>query len=582
VSKRTIVLAVGAILALLVGMQVAFASHPELSLTGSNFEIDTDANLVTQDAAPSIDWDAVNEVRKADTASGQDDESFGEGTKENTANPTIVDGGIPPNKSDLKFFGVYQEGGTSSGFLNLFWSRVQDPTGTTNMDFELNRNKCEHVDDDNDSATPAYNDDNDPDTIDTPTTDSNCAGNGVTPRRSTGDILIQYDLANGGTVATISFRRWTNNNQWSGLQSLAGNAVGTINSSPIDADDADGLGAHDPRTFGEAQVRLSALIGGSNTCVAFGSAYLKSRSSDQFNSALKDFVPPESVNITTCGSVNITKTDDATPANALNGAVFTLFNDNAPTAADGQASHGAEDTATNLTCTTAGTGTNAGKCSISNVPFGNYWVVETTTPTGHDTAPDQVAVVSAASPTVSLTFVNPRQLGAIEVTKTAKHKGSDTSTRNLAATFTVKQNGNTVGTITTDGTSGEGCLGNLTQGSYTVEETSGPSGYAKDTDTETVAVNNKASCDLRSGTATTAGEQVGFENVPLTNITVSAQSQVGSGTASTADDATASKITCTNQAPTPPDSTPNDFDDTSETVVNLAPGTYTCTVVVDP
>jgi hypothetical protein len=218
----------------------------------------------------------------------------------------------------------------------------------------------------------------------------------------------------------------------------------------------------------------------------------------------------------------------------------------------------------------------------NNVPFGNYWVVETVTPTGHDTAPNQSTAVTAANSTVTLTFVDPRQLGAIQVTKTAKHKGTDTSTKNLAATFTVKQGTTTVGTITTDATSGKGCLGNLTQGSYTVEETSGPTGYAKDTDTETVSVNNKASCDSSNGTASTAGEQVSFENVPLTNITVSAQSQVGSSTAATSDDATASKITCTNQAPTPPDATPNDFDDTSETVVDLAPGTYTCTVVVDP
>src|SRR5215217_6896186 len=128
---------------LLVGMQVAaYASHPEESLPGSNFEIDTDANLKVNDAAPSIDWASVNETRKADTQSGATDESFGQGTKEDTAVPSVVDGGIPPNKSDLKFFGLYQEGDTSGGFLNLFWSRVQDPTGTTNMDFELNKRQC--------------------------------------------------------------------------------------------------------------------------------------------------------------------------------------------------------------------------------------------------------------------------------------------------------------------------------------------------------------------------------------------------------------------------------------------------------
>jgi hypothetical protein len=95
------------------------------------------ASLRIDDPAPSLDWANVAEARQADTTSGPTDESFGEGSKEDTAVPEVVDGSIPPNKSDLKFFGAYQEGNTSSGFLNLFWSRVQDPQGTTNMDFEL-------------------------------------------------------------------------------------------------------------------------------------------------------------------------------------------------------------------------------------------------------------------------------------------------------------------------------------------------------------------------------------------------------------------------------------------------------------
>jgi hypothetical protein len=120
----------------------ALASHPEVSLPGSNFEIDTDANLRVDDPSPSLDWANVTEVRKADSPSGPADESFGQGTKEDTAVPSVVNGSIPPNKSDLKFFAVYQEGGSTSGFLHLFWSRVQDPSGTTNMDFEFNQSSA--------------------------------------------------------------------------------------------------------------------------------------------------------------------------------------------------------------------------------------------------------------------------------------------------------------------------------------------------------------------------------------------------------------------------------------------------------
>ena len=60
-----------------------------------------------------------------------------------------MSGSIPPNKSDLKAFGVYTEtgevtlGNPTGKFLELLWTRVQDPSGTTNMDFELNQKLCD-------------------------------------------------------------------------------------------------------------------------------------------------------------------------------------------------------------------------------------------------------------------------------------------------------------------------------------------------------------------------------------------------------------------------------------------------------
>src|SRR4029450_5854928 len=177
-SRRTLALAACTALVVtgLVSAAPALASHPEVSLAGSNFEIDTDANLKVDDAG-SLDWANVGEVRKQDSPSGQNDESFGNGTKEDTAVPSVVDGGVPPNKSDLKFFGVYQEGSGSAGFLNLFWSRVQDRSGTTNMDFEFNQSQT-------------------------------ASGNGVTPVRTAGDLLIQYDLSKGGGNPAISSSTW--------------------------------------------------------------------------------------------------------------------------------------------------------------------------------------------------------------------------------------------------------------------------------------------------------------------------------------------------------------------------------------
>jgi len=61
-----------------------------------------------------------------------------------------------------------------------------------------------------------------------------------------------------------------------------------------------------------------------------------------------------------------------------------------------------------------------------------------------------------------------------------------------------------------------------------VEETTGPAGYLKDPDVETVNVDTKGTC--------AAGyKSVSFENKPLSNITVSFQSQVTGGTAASID-----------------------------------------------
>lgn len=537
-SRRGLALGASAVLVFsgLVSAIPAMASHPEVSLTGSNFEIDTDANLKVDDAG-SLDWANVTEVRRQDTASGQADESFGQGTKEDTAVPTVVTGGIPPNKSDLKFFGVYQEGSGSNGFLNLFWSRVQDPSGTTNMDFEFNQSQT-------------------------------ASANGVTPVRSANDLLIQYDLSNGGVNPTISISKWVTTGTkadceasntlpcWGHKTALGADAAGSINTSAILAADSDGLGAQDPRTFGEAQLRLSALFP-PGSCFSFGSAYLKSRSADTFTSALKDFVPPANVNITNCGSVKIKKVDDAgTP---LAGAEFTLYKDNAPVGG----TRGAEDTVTTFKCTTDATGI----CTIVNVLAGEYWVVETVTPPGHDTAADKhVTVVAGQQSDLTATpFVNPRQRGAILITKTRKHAASGTGNHpQSGVTFTVN------GTSKVTNASGQTCFDGLLFASYSVTETV-PTGYVADgLTTKTVVVNNSASCT----DSPYVGETVSFGNTPLTNLSVSVDSQIDGGTAST--------MVCTGPDGQVASGSTTANGDGSVSASNLKPGIYTCTIDIDP
>ena len=306
-SKRTIALLFMAVTALatVAILGVASAQTDPLCttqrvLSGSNFEIDTNANLKVDDAQ-CIDWLTGGTdtpfrggvLAKNDTPSGAGDESFGKGTAEDNPNPTIVSGSIPPNKSDLKAFGVFTE---NDEFLELFWSRVQNPSGTTNMDFELNQEFCDG-------------------------TATHCANNGsandpvyVTPKRTDGDVLVTYDLSRGGTVPAISIRFWNGTtNKWGPADLISDgaspDALGSVNTSTIPATETGGvsgglttaLGSQDPFTFGEAAISFDALFG-TGACGEFGSAYLKSRSSDSFTSELKDFVPPEQVEIGNCPS----------------------------------------------------------------------------------------------------------------------------------------------------------------------------------------------------------------------------------------------------------------------------------------
>jgi hypothetical protein len=88
---------------------------------------------------PALNWENVDQNQSPDLETGPNDDSYAGGTKEDTACPDVVDGSIP-NNTDLKFFGGYHESETDGpGWLHVFWARVQDPSGTTNMDFEFNK-----------------------------------------------------------------------------------------------------------------------------------------------------------------------------------------------------------------------------------------------------------------------------------------------------------------------------------------------------------------------------------------------------------------------------------------------------------
>ena len=549
--RRTVgiatVAAAGVVAATLATLTPASASHPEASLAGSNFEIDDDANLKVDDPAPpSLDWANVSEIRATDKVNGTGDDSYAGGVKEDTVCPGATTDSIPPNKSDLLSFHVFREAGTGThpGFLNLAWSRVSEPSGTTLMDFEFNKS-------------------------------STACSSGPNVVRTAGDLLIEYAIDQGGARAAITARTWTGT-AWGPTTDLdapsatcGGSpcAVGTINSSPIPAAESDGLiasGSKDPRTFGEAQLDLRLLFQ-PNKCASFGSAMLKSRSSDSFTSQLKDFVAPVPINLQNCAQVIIRKE--------------TIPDENPNTTQFGYVKNFGTDPTTPNTFTLTDDGVqDYGK----TVLFGSgYTVNENVIPTnwefvsldcnvaGHPSVGVTPSITDAtvtfaiddANDVLDCTYTNRRLLGAIEITKDRKHAADGTGDHPHAGVdFAVTGTGVNQ-TVTTDA-NGVACVDGLPFGAYTVTETV-PAGYVSDDAVKEVTVTANSTCG--DGNEAT----VSFHNTPLTNISVSVDSQVDGGTASTINCGAGTVSTG-----------PNGDGSTSRN--DLVPGTYTCTIVIDP
>lgn len=422
---RWAVVSAALVLAATLAPNLAGASHYQATLEGSNFEIDTDANLKVDVPTTMDDWASVVEARREDAPTGRNDDSFSGGSKEDDTCPGTTTGSIPNNKSDLLTFGVYEEP-NHPGFLHLFWTRVQEPSGTTLMDFELNQSNVD-------------------------------CGNGVNRARTVGDLLIEYRIEQGGATAQILVREWTGS-AWGPEQDLTavGQATGTINNSAIPAGESDGFGALSARTFGEASIDLDFIFD-ENECRSFGSAFLKSRSSTSFTSQLKDFIAPVPVEISNCGTIVIEKQTDPdgapdsfgfTTTGGLTPATFSLTDGGTRTYNNvlaGVAYTVSEDAAagdlTSIVCTGGTTSTNL------------------TTRTA--------SITLSADETVRCVFTNVLK-GSILV-----HKVDDSGALLGGAGFTITPGNIVMASPST----GVFCTDNLAFATYTITETTVPAGY---------------------------------------------------------------------------------------------------------
>jgi hypothetical protein len=627
-----------AVLAGILGFSALAYAIPNASanIAGSTFE-GGDGNFVVNTSG-NTDWAALNAQQttnlsvQPDLLSGQTDNSFGNGTKTDSNVVSVVSGQIPNNKADLGNSYITSEEINGDTYLYLGVTRVT-VSGTVNLDIEINQLAQP------DLTTPGAK------TL-------NRVGNGVDDDIPD-DILIGYDFQGGAQKPTLSFRRWNSagNGSWSSPVAIsATNGESEVNrvdlANPLAVAPSPALAP--AFTFGEAAINLSGLgLIEEGDCSPFSSAYVKSRASDAFNSAVKDFIAPQDISLDNCSTLTFAKVTDPdtdtttefdfevngagiddpnTPADegnfslvnggsttfgGLSPGSFTAEEVNLPTGWDletftcdngddaSDITLGANEdvtcTATNLARAelhivkdaerpgvdfsfTAASPLSPATFELADgeqqdfadlVP-GTYDVSEdgeanwTNTSATCDNGDTPDAVTLEPGDDVTCTFVNVVNRGSVLIHKTAKQQSAPGHVINHAGvSFRVTNGNGTDSTVVTDA-SGNACVANVPvsalDGSYTVTETV-PAGYHSEDDVQDYSV--------VSGTTCATATPLEFVNIPLTDVTVSVDSQIDGGTASTIDCVSASTSTGANG-------------DGSLELNDLEPQTLVCTVVIDP
>ena len=284
-QKASLLLTVTILLLLPIGVWratgVTFAGN-----TAGSFEID--GNLTVDHPVPPaepIDWFS-NPFPAALTtftdATGQTDDAFGLGSKENDQSSWVCTTGSAPAKDDIvseisingaapvageiafRFFPV---NGQQKQFLYADWSRESN-NGDAHIDYEFNQ------------ADPSRNPAN-----------PNCPN---LPIRTPGDFVISFDTQNGGATINVTAFKWDGNTFVPlslGTQGILWD--GAVNTVPS----ISGLTVTGTNLFGELSLNVTDTIG-DIPCNTVLFASMKTRSSTSISAALKDTTKVEPVNFT--------------------------------------------------------------------------------------------------------------------------------------------------------------------------------------------------------------------------------------------------------------------------------------------
>jgi len=408
---------------------------------------------------------------------------------------------------------------------------------------------------------------------------------------SPGDILLAFDFLNGGGTPSLHSLTWETsipaggtgcfvsqdniaNGCWGNLKTINGaNFDGNVNTGTIAAGDNSMSQTSLPaNAFAEFGINLTQALGG-GPLPCFANQTWESRSSgSSFTSNPEDV---EGVNRPTCGTITIIK-------HTLDGA----GNRSGVNQSFSYSSTGGLSPSSFSLNDSAGTDNSSNTRTYQNQAAGDYTVTEGDNPANFTFVSDTCVASGAASTTasssgkvstihltpggsVTCTYVNQQQLGAIKISKTSI-KGTVLAGAHFSITGPNSYSNSVV-----SGSDGTVCVDSLPFGTYSVQETAAPAGFSIDDSTaHSVVVNANATCaDNPYGGATFSAT-----DTPLTDLTAHVNSEVSGGTQSS--------ITCVNAANhnigDSPDPSSGVGDPETLTANGLAPGTYTCTVVIDP
>ena len=302
-------------------------------------------------------------------------------------------------------------------------------------------------------------------------------------------------------------------------------------------------------------------------------------------------------------SVTIVKTADALSVNAGQNIGFTItvtntgaadatgvmISDPLPGGAGIDWSESPDNPNCSITTTATGETLNCGPVTLAaEVGSLSVHVQSATTAASCGTYNNEATFTSTNAGTDSASASTSVDCAAIMILKqSTKTVGGDpVLVANDGTVFSITGPGGYTNSVTDDDAAGvededtavgKVCISGLAPGEYTISETSPPSGYGAGT-----AIDATATAATGTNCTTNqpaAADSAVFRNPPLAEIQVQV-TDLGSGE-------TNSSIVCAEGTTTIPAVSENGdpdpaFDDTDETFTNLDPGTYTCTVVVDP